>query len=74
MTRQVWGSRVLQCGRNLPDSTAMGAWTFTLFPGEELVDGSAVSGTVLHGKVRVRLGRPDRGIAVVRVCPALVVD
>ncbi|MCD7441132.1 hypothetical protein K4B79_23255 [Streptomyces lincolnensis] len=73
MVRQFWGARVLQSGRELPDCEEGGGWTFTLFPGEDLVGGRAVSGTVLHGKVRFRLGKPDRGIAVVRVCPALVI-
>ncbi|GHH09078.1 hypothetical protein [Streptomyces lanatus] len=73
MVRQIWGARVLQSGSELPDCEVGGGWTFTLFPGEPQVDGKAVSGTVLHDKVRFRLGRSDRGIAVVRVCPALVV-
>ncbi|MGI5458724.1 hypothetical protein ACQEWB_37240 [Streptomyces sp. CA-249302] len=73
MVRQIWGARVLQSGNELPDCEVGGGWTFTLFPGEQLVDGKAASGTVLHDKVRFRLGRSDRGIAVVRVCPALVV-
>jgi hypothetical protein len=42
-------------------------------PGEELVDGQAESGTVLRGRVRFRLGKPDRGIGSARVAPALVV-
>ncbi|MEX1655104.1 hypothetical protein ABZ960_18310 [Streptomyces pseudovenezuelae] len=74
MTRQIWGARVLQSGSELPDCEVGGGWTFTLFPGEEQVGGKAASGTVLHDKVRFRLGRSDRGIAVVRVCPALVVS
>jgi hypothetical protein len=73
MVRQIWGARVLQRGRELPDSDARDSWTFTVFPGEELTDGCAPSGTVLHGRVRFRLGRPDRGIAVVRACPAIVI-
>ena len=73
MVRQVWGARVLQAGANLPDSTVQKKWTFTLFPGEGTVDGCACSGTILHGKVRVRLGRTDRGIGSARVCPALVI-
>ena len=72
MVRQIWGARVLQSGDDLPDCEVGGGWTFTLFPGEGLVDGRAVSGTVLYNKVRFRLGKPDRGIAVVRVCPALL--
>ncbi|AKJ30092.1 hypothetical protein [Caldimonas brevitalea] len=71
MVRQIWGARVLQSGQQLPDCEIGGGWTFTLFPGEELVRGRAVSGTVLYNKVRFRLGKPDRGTAVVRVCPAL---
>jgi hypothetical protein len=72
MVRQIWGARVLQSGDELPDCEVGGGWTFTLFPGEDLVDGRAVSGTVLYNEVRFRLGKPDRGIAVVRVCPALL--
>lgn len=74
MTRQIWGARVLQSGDQLPDCEMDGGWTFTLLPGEGLVGKQAVSGTVLHGKVRFRLGRADRGIAVARVCPALVIE
>ncbi|MGH3769194.1 MAG: hypothetical protein ACRDS0_17505 [Pseudonocardiaceae bacterium] len=74
MVRQIWGARVLQGGSALSDCEAAGAWTFTLFPGEETTNGQAASGTVLYGKVRFRLGKPTRGIAVVRVCPALVID
>lgn len=74
MVRQIWGARVLQRGAEPPDSNTGKAWTFTVFPGEDPVDGSAPSGTVLHGRIRFRLGRPDRGIAVVRVGPALVVS
>lgn len=73
MARQVWGARVLQSGSTMPDSNARGTWTFTIFPGEELTEGQAPSGTVLHGRVRIRLGRPDRGIASARVCPAVVI-
>lgn len=73
MVRQIWGARVLQSGTELPDSSARESWTFTLFPGEDLTGGRAASGTVLHGRVRFRLGRTDRGISSVRVCPALVV-
>lgn len=74
MTRQVWGARVLQCGATPPDCEDNERWTFTLFPGEELVDGQAESGTVLKGKVRFRLGKPDRGIGSARVAPALLID
>lgn len=73
MTRQLWGARVLQCGATPPDWEHNERWTFTLFPGEELVDGQAESGTVLKGKVRFRLGKPDRGIGSARVAPAVVV-
>ncbi|MFF0264420.1 hypothetical protein [Kribbella sp. NPDC004536] len=73
MTRQVWGARVLQCGATPPDCEHNERWTFTLFPGEELVDGQAESGTVLKGKVRFRLGKPDRGIGSARVAPAVLV-
>lgn len=74
MVRQLWGARVLQAGRDLPDSSIQDAWTFTLFPGEELTGGAVASGTILHGKVRFRLGRTDRGISSARVCPAVLVD
>lgn len=74
MVRQIWGARVLQAGDRLPDCEVGGDWTFTLMPGEDRVDGKAVSGTVLHGKVRFRLGKTNRGIAVARACPALVVQ
>lgn len=73
MTRQVWGARVLQCGPTPPDCEHNERWTFTLFPGEPLVDGQAESGTVLKGKVRFRLGKPDRGIGSARVAPAVLV-
>ncbi|HWD83789.1 MAG TPA: hypothetical protein VG497_33040 [Kribbella sp.] len=73
MTRQLWGARVLQCGVTPPDCEHNERWTFTLFPGEELVDGQAESGTVLKGKVRFRLGKPDRGIGSARVAPAVLV-
>lgn len=73
MTRQIWGARVLQAGhRDLPDSDQNTRWTFTLFPGEPLTDGRAESGTVLRGRVRFRLGKPDRGIGSARVAPALI--
>lgn len=73
MIRQVWGARVLQSGAVLPDSNEREVWTFTLFPGEDLTAGEAASGTVLHGKVRFRLGRTDRRISSVRVCPAIAI-
>jgi len=73
MIRQVWGARVLQSGSSLPDCEANDRWTFTLFPGEGLTDGLAGSGTVLKGKVRFRLGKPDRGIGSARVAPAIAV-
>ena len=74
MTRQVWGARVLQCGRTPPDCERNQRWTFTLFPGEPLVDGLAESGTVLKGRVRFRLGKPDRGIGSARVAPAISLE
>ena len=64
----------MQCGATPPDCEHNERWTFTLFPGEELVDGQAESGTVLKGKVRFRLGKPDRGIGSARVAPALLID
>ncbi len=73
MVRQIWGARVLQNGNELPDSDARVSWTFTVFPGEELTEGCAPSGTVLFGRVRFRLGRPDRRISVVRDCPSIVI-
>jgi hypothetical protein len=73
MIRQLWGARVLQSGRNLPDCESNRRWTFTLFPGEGLTEGHAESGTVLKGKVRFRLGKPDRGIGSARAAPAIVV-
>jgi hypothetical protein len=73
MIRQLWGARVLQCGADLPDCEANEHWTFTLFPGEGLTKGCAESGTVLKGKVRFRLGKPDRGIGSARVAPALAI-
>jgi hypothetical protein len=72
MIRQVWGARVLQSGARLPDCEANDRWTFTLFPGDGLTAGLAESGTVLKGKVRFRLGKPDRGIGSARVAPAIV--
>ena len=75
MTRQVWGARLLQCPPGLvPDSDYAERWTFTLFPAEGLVDGRAVSGTVLKRRVRFRLGKADRGIGSARVSPALPLD
>ncbi|WP_309324201.1 hypothetical protein [Actinomyces stomatis] len=72
MTRQVWGARLLQCPPGLvPDSDYAERWTFTLFPAEGLVDGRAVSGTVLKKRVRFRLGKAGRGIGSARVSPAL---
>lgn len=71
MIRQIWGARVLQCGAVPPDCEGNARWTFTLFPGEPLTDGCAESGTVLKGKVRFRLGKPNRGIGSARVAPAL---
>ena len=72
MTRQIWGARLLQCPPGLvPNSDYAERWTFTLLPGEGLVDGRAVSGTVLKKRVRFRLGKADRGIGSARVSPAL---
>lgn len=72
MTRQIWGARLLQCPPGLvPDSDYAERWTFTLFPAEGLVDGRAVSGTVLKRRVRFRLGKAGRGIGSARVSPAL---
>ncbi|MFG1678803.1 hypothetical protein ACGFNP_01425 [Nonomuraea sp. NPDC049269] len=73
MIRQMWGARVLQGGRELPDCEANERWTFTVFPGEGLTDGLAESGTVLKGKVRFRLGKADRGIGSARAAPAIAV-
>lgn len=73
MLRQVWGARVLQSGSNLPDCEANDRWTFTLFPGEGLAGDLAESGTVLKGKVRFRLGKPNRGTSPARVAPAIAV-
>jgi hypothetical protein len=73
MTRQLWGARVLQSGRELPDWEGNDHWTFTLFAGEPLTEGAAESGTVLNGHVRFRLGKPDRGIGPVRVAPAIAI-
>ena len=70
MTRQLWCSLVIQNLR-APDSELRDRWTFTLFAGEEPVEGEVVSGTVLHGQVRQRLGKSSRGSAPVRVRPAL---
>ena len=75
MTRQIWGARLLQCPPGLvPDSDYAERWTFTLFPAEGLVEGRAVSGTVLKKRVRFRLGKADRGIGSARVSPALPLD
>ena len=74
MTRQLWGARVLQAGRSLPDCEHNKRWTFTLFAGEPLCEGLAESGTVLKGKVRFRLGKPDRGIGSARVAPAISIE
>jgi hypothetical protein len=74
MVRQLWGARVLQSGDDLPDSTVQDVWTFTLFPGEGVTSRAASSGTILHGKVRFRLGRSDRRISSARVCPALLIE
>lgn len=74
MIRQLWGTRLLQSPSGVvPDSDLGSVWTFTLFPGEPLVEGRAVSGTVLKGKVRFRLGKTNRGIGSARVSPALPV-
>jgi hypothetical protein len=73
MIRQIWGARVLQCGDELPDSEANQHWTFTLFPGEGLTNRCAESGTILKGRVRFRLGKPNRGIGSARVAPALAI-
>lgn len=74
MIRQLWGARLLQSPSGVvPDSDLGSVWTFTLFPGEPLVEGRAVSGTVLKGKVRFRLGKTNRGIGSARVSPALPV-
>lgn len=70
MTRQLWASLVLQNHR-VPDSELRDAWTFTLFAGENPVGDKVVSGTVLHGQVRQRLGKANRGISSARVRPAL---
>ena len=74
MTRQLWGARLLQSPHGVVPDSDLGIWTFTLFPGEPLVDGRAVSGTVLKGKVRFRLGKTNRGIGSARVSPALPVQ
>ena len=75
MTRQIWGARLLQCPPGLvPASDYAERWTFTLFPAEGLVDGRAVSGTVLKKRVRFRLGKANRGIGSARVSPALPLE
>lgn len=72
MVRQLWGARLLLAPPGeVADFDGNDTWTFTLFPGEALVDGQAVSGTVLKGRVRFRLGKANRGIASARVSPAL---
>ncbi len=73
MTRQIWGARVLQGGSNLPDCEANDHWTFTLFAGEKLIEGCAESGTILKGKVRFRLGKPNRVIGSARIAPAIAI-
>lgn len=62
-----------QSGHNLPDGDRDERWTFTLFAGEPLTDGQAESGTVLHGKICFRLGKPSRGIGSARVAPAIII-
>jgi len=74
MVRQIWGARVLQCGDQPPDCELNRRWTFTIFAGEPRCEGLVPSGTVLKGKVRLRLGKRDRGIASARVAPALIVS
>ena len=72
MTRQLWGARLLQAPAGIiPDSDYNETWTFTLFPGEPLANSQAVSGTVLKGRVRFRIGKTNRGIGSARVAPAL---
>lgn len=73
MIRQIWMALTLQCGKTMPDCEQRESWTFSLFPGEALVDEQAVSGTVLHGVVRQRLGKTDRGIKSARVRPAILI-
>lgn len=70
MTRQLWCSLVLQNSLS-PDSELRSRWTFCVFAGEEPVDERVVSGTVLHGQVRQRLGKATRGTAPARIRPAL---
>ena len=70
MTRQLWASVVLQ-NLKVPDSELRDTWTFTLFAGEQPVGDKVISGTVLHGQVRQRLGKANRGISSARVRPAL---
>lgn len=71
MIRQLWGALTFQCGSEMPDSERRETWTFTVFAGEAPVSGAVVSGTVLHGQVRQRLGKPNRGISSARVRPAV---
>lgn len=74
MIRQLWGARLLQAPPGtVPDSDYNDVWTFTLFPGESLIGQRAVSGTVLKGRVRFRLGKTNRGIGSARVAPAVPV-
>jgi len=66
--------RLGQAGEEMEDfvDQKLPAGKLLVQPGEGLVGGRAVSGTVLYNKVRFRLGKPDRGTSVVRVCPALL--
>ena len=73
MTLQLWKALTLQCGTTMPDCELRDSWTFTLFPGEELIDAAVISGTVLHGQVRQRLGKTTRGIKSARVRPAVFI-
>ena len=73
MTRQLWCSLVLQNSLS-PDSELRTRWTFCLFAGEAPVDERVVSGTVLHGQVRQRLGKATRGSAPARIRPALRIN
>lgn len=73
MLRQVWGALTLQSAPELPDSERRTSWTFTLFAGDDLVDGKVASGTVLHGQARQRLGKTTRGIVSARVRPGLFI-
>lgn len=73
MLRQTWGALTLQATPELPDSERRESWTFSLFAGEALVEGKAISGTVLHGEARQRLGKTSRGIVSARVRPGLFI-